>query len=103
MAEQAGTLQGFALFSVVLDEATVLNIAVHPDLRRQGLGRHLLQVAMGCMREAGAQRCLLEVRESNSSARRLYENTGFQADGVRRNYYPDGPGREDAVLLSRRL
>jgi ribosomal-protein-alanine N-acetyltransferase len=46
---------------------------------------------------------MLEVRESNVAARALYENNGFVIDGVRPQYYKMQQGREDALLMSRRL
>jgi len=94
---------GYALFSQVLDEATLLSIAVDPQHQRQGLGQLLLDTALTQMRTAGAMRCLLEVRQSNTAARTLYQRFGFSLDGVRKNYYPTQGGREDAVLMSKVL
>ena len=94
---------GFCLFSQVQDEATLLNIAIHPQRQGEGHGRRLLQGALAQMSRNGAVRCLLEVRQSNAVARALYEGNGFVVDGVRRNYYPKQDGREDALLMSRLL
>lgn len=93
-------LAGFAIFNQVLDEATLLDIAVHPDFQRRGLARQLLQFAMQQLARNDATRCLLEVRVSNTSAIALYKNAGFTEDGIRRNYYPTTSGREDALLMS---
>ena len=65
--------------------------------------RALLLAALDRMSEAGLQRCMLEVRESNLAARALYENNGFIVDGVRPRYYRTDQGSEDALLMSRRL
>src|SRR5690606_10833337 len=97
-------VDGFLVYSLVLDEASIHSIAVQPARRRQGLGRQLLVAALALMRRAGATRCLLEVRGSNTAAKHLYEDNGFKVDGTRRNYYPDrGSGPEDALLMSRAL
>lgn len=96
-------LLGFVVYSHVLDEASIHNIAVHPSARGRGLGQALLATALAEAARGGALRCYLEVRASNSAARRLYEKLGFQLDGVRRNYYSTAVGREDALLMSLRL
>jgi len=93
-------LQGFIVYSRVLDEASIHNIAVDPGLQRSGLGEFLLAAALGRLREAGAQRCFLELRASNEAAHGLYLKLGFQQDGLRKGYYPAASGREDAVLMS---
>jgi ribosomal-protein-alanine N-acetyltransferase len=94
-------VHGFALFAQVLDEVTLLNIAVEPDWRRRGLARALLAFALPQLGLRDAVRCLLEVRVGNGAAIALYRSLGFRDDGIRRHYYPtvDG-GREDALLMS---
>jgi ribosomal-protein-alanine N-acetyltransferase len=96
-------LDGFVVFSWVLDEASIHNIAVHPSRQREGLGRALLESALQHLQQAGVRRCLLEVRVSNAAARCLYEGRGFTLDCVRKNYYPTADGREDALLMSLEL
>ncbi|MFT4517899.1 MAG: ribosomal-protein-alanine N-acetyltransferase [Halioglobus sp.] len=100
---QGGRIDGFIVYSQVLEEATLQSIAVQPDHQGKGLGRELLQLALGNMKQAGAEICLLEVRQSNALAQALYLNHGFQLDGVRKNYYPSLDGREDALLMSLKL
>lgn len=102
-ADSAGRLRGFALFSQILDEATLLNIVVDPASRRQGLARQLLSSALTSLSERGAARCFLEVRVGNAAAIALYRSLGFHTDGTRRDYYPSATGREDALLMSRDL
>lgn len=94
-------LHGFALFAQILNEVTLLNIAVEPDWRRRGLACALLQFALPRLGLRSAVRCLLEVRVGNGAAIALYRSLGFRDDGIRRHYYPtvDG-GREDALLMS---
>ncbi len=103
VVEEDDRLHGFVVFSQVLDEGSIHNIAVHPVHHRKGLGRLLLQAAVAELIRADARRCLLEVRRSNKAARRLYEGNGFALDGIRKNYYPKEGGREDALLMSREL
>lgn len=94
---------GYALMSLAVDEAHVLNICTAPSCRRQGaasfLMRHLLQIATA----AGLDEMLLEVRRSNTAALALYQALDFRQIAVRKGYYPAGDEREDALLLSRRL
>lgn len=101
--ERANLLVAFALFSHVIDEATLLNIVVHPHWQRRGLARELLVHGLRQLSERGATRCLLEVRVSNLGAIALYSSLGFGVDGRRRDYYPAHNGREDALLMSRDL
>lgn len=103
LLEVAADPVGFVVFSIVADEVCIHNIAVHPARRREGLGTALLQAAISAAKAAGASRCYLELRASNEAARELYTRLGFQLDGRRRDYYPLGGGREDALLMSRKL
>jgi ribosomal-protein-alanine N-acetyltransferase len=101
--ERANLLVAFALFSHVIDEATLLNIVVHPYWQRRGIARELLVHALHELGERDATRCLLEVRVGNLGAIALYSSLGFGVDGRRRDYYPAVNGREDALLMSRAL
>ena len=74
---------GFVVYARVLDEVTVYEIAVRAQYQGRGLGQALLCSALREMRRVGVVRCLLEVRESNQPARRLYQRNGFSIDGVR--------------------
>lgn len=98
-------MAGFALFSVVADEASLLNIAVGARWQRRGLGRQLLAEALYRLRaERGVARCLLEVRVSNTAALALYKALGFEVLSRRKNYYraiapATTGGREDALVM----
>lgn len=100
MVGSGGQMQGFVVYSHVLDEASIHNIAVNPGLQRSGLGELLLSTALTRVHDAGACRCFLELRASNEAAHRLYRKLGFQSDGLRKGYYRAASGREDAVLMS---
>ena len=78
---------GYCIKWVVFNELHVQNVAVHPQHRRRGLGRSLVEEAFEFGRSAGCRAAFLEVRESNTNARRLYVGMGFREVGQRRNYY----------------
>jgi len=104
VCELDGEVVGFLASSRVLDEGTVINLVVRGDCRRLGIGGRLLRLSLAEMRRAGLNRCLLEVRASNTAAQRLYEGEGFRLDGSRPGYYTTDCGeREDALLMSLQL
>lgn len=96
-------LLGFCIIMVGVDEAHLLNIAVHPDVQGQGLGARLLRHGMVWAAERGLQSMFLEVRPSNERAEALYRHLGFIQVGRRKNYYPAYLGREDALVYCRAL
>ena len=79
----------------------VHNIAIQQDLRQQGLAGVLLRHALNWGRIKGFKRCLLEVREGNMPALKLYAKEGFKALGRRKNYYADTG--EDAIVMASEL
>ncbi|EPF20695.1 MULTISPECIES: ribosomal protein S18-alanine N-acetyltransferase [Cedecea] len=95
-----GKMAAFAVTQVVLDEATLFNIAVDPAYQRQGLGRALLEHLIQELEKRDVFTLWLEVRASNLAARALYESLGFNEATVRRNYYPAKEGREDAIIMA---
>ena len=100
LLEGDGGATGFALWRVILDEAELLTIAVHPNARRRGAGRALLDAAIARSREAGAGVLLLEVGEDNPAARGLYDSIGFSTVGRRAAYYQrKGNARADALVM----
>jgi ribosomal-protein-alanine N-acetyltransferase len=96
--EDNGTLIGYAGMLTVLDTADITNVAILPEYRRRGLAKDLFAALTDAARSKGVTRLQLEVRESNTAARALYESLGFAVDGKRKHYYkkPD----EDAILMS---
>ena len=103
LLESEGETCGFIVDSLVAGEGSILSIVVHPSWQGQGGARGLMQWVLDLLGKKGAHRCLLEVRASNTVARRLYDSFGFQRDGIRPNYYPSARGREDALLMSKSL
>ena len=98
---ETGEIIGYIIFWQIGQEVQISNFAVHPDYRRKGLGSSVLSRMLRIIKERGARVVVLEVRESNNSARCLYEKFGFEAAGIRRNYYsrPD----EDAVVMVKKI
>ncbi|WP_293764935.1 ribosomal protein S18-alanine N-acetyltransferase [uncultured Aquitalea sp.] len=95
---------GIAIIMPVAGEAELLNIFIAKDKQSQGLGKALLQGTMHALRLRGISRLLLEVRESNQPAHKLYSSLGFTECGRRKRYYPAGQGeREDAILMEANL
>ncbi|WP_116300313.1 ribosomal protein S18-alanine N-acetyltransferase, partial [Escherichia coli] len=82
-----GEMAGFAITQIVLDEATLFNIAIHPQYQRRGFGRLLLNALIERLESRGVVTLWLEVRASNQAAIALYEDLGFNEVTVRRNYY----------------
>ncbi len=98
VAESAGGVCGYIMAWRVADQLHVLNIAVAPGRRRQGVGSDLLREA--CLRAwaEGMTEVTLEVRRGNSEARRFYRHRGLQETGVRPGYY--GDNGEDALIMT---
>ncbi len=97
VATQQESICGFAIARCGADEWEIENVVVALDHRRAGVGSALVRQILLGAREAGAGSVLLEVRESNTAARQLYEKLGFIESGRRPGYYRDPP--EDALLL----
>lgn len=91
------------VMSVAIGECHLLTLCVQPDHQRKGLARKLLTLILDRAVKQGAQECFLEVRESNSPGIKLYRSMGFVQIGERKNYYPTGGDREDALIMSRSL
>ena len=95
------TILGYVVVLLLVDEAEIANLAVAPEARRRGMGGLLLDRVAADAADAGVRSLYLEVRESNSAARALYESRSFLPVGRRRSYYQRPP--EDALLLKRDL
>ena len=100
-AESEGKIAGYCIVYFVLDEGEIARIAVDGLCRRQGVGRKLLEQVEKICKEKNIIRLMLDVRESNDSARKFYQSFGFEEDGIRKNFY-DMP-KEDAILMSKMI
>jgi [ribosomal protein S18]-alanine N-acetyltransferase len=97
-AEWEGEIAGFAVYWAIADERHLQNLATAPAFRRRGVGDALVRHVVEEATRTGASVILLEVRESNAGARRLYAAHGFRPLGLRRGYYQDNG--EDAIVMA---
>ena len=101
LAEVDGRIVGYVLFWFLPEEVDIHNIAVHPDFRRQGIGRLLLEQVVDSARRQERLRVTLDVRFSNAPAQNLYRSFGFVIRGLRKGYYSDNG--EDALVMALEL
>lgn len=94
-----GKLVAYAGMVSVLDEGEIVNVATHPDYRRRGYGRAVIDEILRLAREREIVTLTLEVRASNAAAQALYTSVGFRAVGTRAGFYSHP--REDAVIMTR--
>ena len=97
VAMEGESLAGYVGSQTVMDETDMMNLAVAPEFRRQGVGETLVNALVVSLKELGSRCLTLEVRDSNEAARALYAKLGFGEIGRRRGYYRDP--REDALIL----
>jgi ribosomal-protein-alanine N-acetyltransferase len=92
---------GYICANYIMDEGHIMNLAVHHNFRRRGIGTKLVEEVLDELKENDCRYIYLEVRFSNLRARNFYERFGFKVAGIRRNYYTSPI--EDAALMMRRL
>jgi ribosomal-protein-alanine N-acetyltransferase len=93
-----GTVFGYGGFWLLVDDAHIATIAVHPTWRDRGLGQLLLLSLLDHAIKLGARRATLEVRVSNLAAQGLYHKIGFEVVSLRKRYYADN--NEDAYIMA---
>jgi ribosomal-protein-alanine N-acetyltransferase len=86
---------------IMADEAEILKLSVAEDSRQRGIGYKLLDFVLNYCKTKGAKNCFLELRATNTAARKLYEKRGFFRIGTRKDYYDDPV--EDAILVQLEL
>ncbi len=96
-----GKVVGYICAHYMLHEAHILDIAVHPDLRRRGIATILMKEAARELKKRGCVFAYLKVRASDAGAKSFYELSGFKVVTVRKKYY-DNP-EEDALMMMGRL
>jgi len=92
------TVLGYGGFWMIVDEAHISTIAVHPKWRGRGLGELMLVALIDAAIQRGALEATLEVRVSNLVAQNLYDKYAFAQVGRRKGYYHDN--REDALIMT---
>lgn len=94
-----GEVLGYIGSQTVMDETDMMNVAVHPEHRREGIAQALISELVACLRRKGSHCLTLEVRAGNTSAIQLYQKLEFQQIGRRPNYYRNP--KEDALILKK--
>ena len=92
-----GMIIGYGGMWIIVDEAHITNIAVHPEYRGIGVGANILDSLIGTCEHENIPSITLEVRSSNKTAKRLYTKFGFFEEGIRKAYYADN--KEDAIIM----
>lgn len=90
-------VMGYVGSQTVMGETDMMNIAVHPNFRRQGIAEALVSALVDDLKSQGSHCLTLEVRASNEPAKKLYEKLGFLLIGKRPKYYRNP--REDSLIL----
>jgi ribosomal-protein-alanine N-acetyltransferase len=101
--EAGGEIRGYAILMPVLQEAELLNIGVAAGQQRKGRGHAMLLEMLDIACKKNMLRVFLEVRSSNFAALALYRSAGFSEIGVRRGYYQNANGSEDAITMACKL
>ncbi len=81
-------------------QARIYSLNVHPSYRHMGIGKLLMDTALGSLKERGFRKFTLETGINNTAARNLYESKGFSVDKILRNYYKNG---DDALHFTKNL
>ncbi|MDH5182877.1 MAG: ribosomal protein S18-alanine N-acetyltransferase [Gammaproteobacteria bacterium] len=98
VARLDGEIVAYAFASIAAGESHLLNITVKPEVQGLGFGRRMLFHMLDLIQAQHVDTVYLEVRPSNKAARKLYRSVGFEQIGIRKGYYPDPQGREDAMV-----
>ena len=99
--ENTSKIVAYSACRHMVDDAEIMNIAVLPEWRRIGIARQLLLIMESHARQSGLEAMYLEVRESNSPARRLYRESGYTEITFRYQYYANN--RENAIIMSKNI
>jgi [ribosomal protein S18]-alanine N-acetyltransferase len=97
VAKSARRIGAYMVTCAEAGSAEIVSLAVHPDYRRQGMARALIEHTLDKLRAGGTRRVELRVRPANAAALRLYRSCGFRRIGIDRGYYEDGG---DAVRMA---
>jgi len=100
VARRDGVIIGYLFAMWFMDEMHVNKIAVDASARRQGIALALMQRCTAFAIEQGVTSISLEVRQSNDEAQQFYTFLGFEAEYIRKGYYPDG---EAAVVMMKEI
>ncbi|NVK22346.1 MAG: ribosomal protein S18-alanine N-acetyltransferase [Kangiellaceae bacterium] len=96
-------IEGYCIFNYLYDECHLMNIAVNPKLQGHGLAQELMKAMYLACKERGMVKTILEVRAGNQRAIDFYLQQGFEQIGLRKRYYKNENGREDAIVMEKPL
>ncbi len=100
VAEAEGRVLGFVIYELHNTRIHLLNFAVAPQYRRQGVGTRMIEKLVSKLSHQRRTRIALEVRETNLAAQLFFRENGFRAVSVLKNFYEDSP--EDAYVMQYR-
>jgi ribosomal-protein-alanine N-acetyltransferase len=101
VVEVEGKVAGYMGYWQAPEEAHIINLAIGPEFRRQGLGAQMIERCVEFAGKRGARLATLEVREGNQAAQALYEKCQFRSIAIRKQYYSDN--LEDAIVMIREI
>lgn len=96
-------LSGYIISRRSINTYHILNLCIAPMYQNKGLGKFLLKNVLDSLNSSIIDTILLEVRPSNQAAIKLYEAFGFHTDSIKKGYYKDTHGEEDALLLKKEI
>ena len=96
--EEGGKVAGYIGFYALSGEGSITNVAVHPDFRKKGIGEALVKEIVALGKSLCLEYITLEVRVSNTPAKKLYSKCGFEEVGLRKNFYTKP--KEDAIIMN---
>ena len=94
---------GYVIANITSQESHVLNLTIDSDYRGFGLGSSFIDLVVNECKIKKSHSIFLESRVSNTIARNLYQKYGFRSIGIRKNYYRNSSGREDAVVYRKNI
>ncbi len=100
LLDSTGTILGFYIAQLILEQLELFNICVAPTEQGKGYGGQLMRHFLQEGASRGATEAFLDVRSNNFAAIRLYQQHGFTQTGLRKGYYISNIGNEDALLMS---
>lgn len=101
--EKEHVVIGFGIMAIEKGQAHIMNMCVAAAYQRQGLGRHILLQLLAIAKKQHARKAWLEVRAGNRPARLLYRKLGFHSKAIRKGYYLTPHGRQNAIIMMRKL
>jgi ribosomal-protein-alanine N-acetyltransferase len=99
VAERCEHVVGYMMYELHRQRLHLLSFAVHPDHRRLGIGRAMMERMIAKLSYQRRNRIVVEVRETNLAAQLFFRELGFRAVDILRDYYTSDTGKEDAYLM----